>query len=209
MKDSFILYADQKEVINMLTDSQAGKLLKAIYEYETTGNIVELPNTLKLIFIPIKQSLDRNKQKYEKIVERNKENIKSRWNKNNTKNTTGKNGIPKDTKNTDNDNDNDSDPELDSDIEDDNIISLYNKIGIFSGNTDFLDDQNYKKQVILYKNIVSELYKSKNIEVLNNLTLKKLDLAYEKIKGKDIDDEVNYMKVMLINETMGGKINDI
>ena len=109
MKDSFILYQEHEEIFNELTNEEAGKLIKAIFEYERTGQIQELDKSLKIALIPIKNTLDKNREKYEKVVERNKQNIQKRWNKQDTKNTTGKNGIPKNTKNTDNDNDNDND----------------------------------------------------------------------------------------------------
>ena len=70
-KDSFILYNDQKEVFDSLSDEGAGRLIKAIFKYQFNEN-VELDGMLKIAFIPIKQSLDRNKEKYEKVVERNK-----------------------------------------------------------------------------------------------------------------------------------------
>lgn len=120
MKDSFILYVDQKELIDTLSDSEAGKLLKAIFEYETTQKLPKLSKTLNLVFIPIKNALDRNREKYEKACERNKKNISKRWNKENTKNTSGKNGIKNNTKNTDNDSDTDTDSDTDSDSEYDN-----------------------------------------------------------------------------------------
>lgn len=118
-KDSFILYLDQQEIFEMLTDEQAGQLIKNIFLYERTGQMPKMNKMLNLAFVPIMQALDRNRNKYEKIVERNKANIQKRWNKNNTKDTTGKNGIQKNTKNTDNDNDNDSDNEHDN--EHDNV----------------------------------------------------------------------------------------
>ena len=108
-KESFILYLEQQEVFEMLSDAEAGKLIKAIFEYEKTGKIMNLDKALQIAFIPIKSSLDRNKEKYNKVVERNKKNIEKRWNKENTKNTTGKNGINTNTQNTDNDNEYDND----------------------------------------------------------------------------------------------------
>ncbi len=114
-KDSFILYLDQKNIFDILENEEAGKLIKAIFGYVETGHIPQLDKSLNIAFISIKSVLDRNKEKYEKVVERNKQNIAKRWNKKDTKNTTGKIGIPKDTKNTDSDNDNDSDNEHDSD----------------------------------------------------------------------------------------------
>ena len=113
-RDSFILYLEQKQIFEMLTDEEAGQLIKAIFEYEDTGQIVLLDRSLQIAFLPIRNVLDRNKEKYEKVVERNKKNLEKRWNREDTKNTTGKNGIPKNTKNTDNDNDNDNDNEHDN-----------------------------------------------------------------------------------------------
>lgn len=62
-KESFILYTEQKEVFENLSDEDAGKLIKGIFEH-ATGNQPEFNNLLKLVFIPIRQQLDRNAQKY-------------------------------------------------------------------------------------------------------------------------------------------------
>lgn len=114
-KDSFILYLEQKQIFEMLTNEEAGQLIKAIFEYEDTGQIVRLDRSLQIAFLPIKSALDRNKEKYENVVKRNKRNIEKRWKKENTKNTTGKKGIQKNTKNTDNEHDNEHDNENDKD----------------------------------------------------------------------------------------------
>ena len=114
-KDSFILYLEQKQIFEMLTNEEAGQLIKAIFEYEDTGQIVNLDRSLQIAFLPIKSALDRNKEKYENVVKRNKRNIEKRWEKENTKNTTGKKGIQKNTKNTDNERDNENDNEHDKD----------------------------------------------------------------------------------------------
>ena len=144
-KESFILYLEHQAVFEMLTDEQAGQLIKNIFEYEKTGQVPKMEQMLNVAFIPIKQDLDKNRAKYEKVVERNKKNIEKRWqNKlpDNTKNTTGKNGIPDDTKNTDNDNDNDYDNDYDNDIScsDNNILGdscvdgLKNIINFYNNN---------------------------------------------------------------------------
>ena len=64
-KDSFVLYTEQKAVINKLSDEQAGKLIKAIYEYVETGEMPELDNVLDLVITPFKTVLDKDKAKYE------------------------------------------------------------------------------------------------------------------------------------------------
>ena len=68
-KESFILYTEQKEVIDNLTDEDAGKLFKGIFEY-AVGNEPEFHNLLKLVFIPIRQQLERNAKKYSEIKEK-------------------------------------------------------------------------------------------------------------------------------------------
>ena len=70
MKDSFILYTEQKEVINKLSDEQAGKLIKAIYEYVETGQMPKLDTLLEIVIIPFKQNIDRNADKYEEIKQK-------------------------------------------------------------------------------------------------------------------------------------------
>ena len=142
-KESFILYLEHQAVFEMLTDEQAGQLIKNIFEYEKTGQVPKMEQMLNVAFVPIKQDLDKNRAKYEKVVERNKKNIEKRWqNKlpDNTKNTTGKNGIPNDTKNTDNDNENDNDYDNDISCSDNNILGdscvdgLKNIINFYNNN---------------------------------------------------------------------------
>lgn len=113
MKNSFILYTEQKAVIDKLTDEQAGRLIKAIYAHET-GEEMELDSILDLVITPFLTSLERNTEKYQKRVETNKKNIAKRWNEDDTKNTNGKNGIQNDTNDT-NGNDSDSDSVSDND----------------------------------------------------------------------------------------------
>lgn len=71
-KKSFILYHDQKEVIDELNDEQAGKLLKAIYEYNVNKKIT-LTGALKLVFIPFKTAFDRNNSDWEQIAKQRSE----------------------------------------------------------------------------------------------------------------------------------------
>ena len=56
---------EQKAVIDKLTDEQAGKLIKAIYEYVATGNTPQLDMTIDLVITPFITTLDKNKEKYE------------------------------------------------------------------------------------------------------------------------------------------------
>lgn len=80
-KPGFLLYLDQKETIDELTDEEAGILLKAIFEYEQTKKTPQLNKVLKFIFLQLKKSLDRDEKKYNEICDQNRKNIEKRWNK--------------------------------------------------------------------------------------------------------------------------------
>lgn len=75
MKDNFLLKKNQQEVFDELTDEEAGRLIKGIFSYVSTGES-NLKGSLKAVFIPIKNDIDRNEEKYQRIVERNRENGK-------------------------------------------------------------------------------------------------------------------------------------
>lgn len=66
-KDSFILYTEQKELFERLSDKEAGQLIKAIFTYVSTGKTNNLKKTLDIAFIPIKQNIDRNNEKWTEI----------------------------------------------------------------------------------------------------------------------------------------------
>lgn len=121
---SFLLHKDSLSILNQLTEEEAGKLFKAIYDYQTS-NILPQDRFIAIIFEPFLNQFKRDEQKYQNVIERNKNNIAKRWNKIDTKNTSGKIGMPKDTKNTDSDSDSDSDSVTDKDK--DINISISNK----------------------------------------------------------------------------------
>jgi hypothetical protein len=115
MRDSFVLFQEQEEVIKKLSDEQAGKLYKAIFVYNRTGEAPELDFMLELIFTPIKQQLDRSTEKWEKTCQKRSEaGIKSGESRRNKTNKCSEKG----TKRTNvhfvehNERDPDPDPEL-------------------------------------------------------------------------------------------------
>lgn len=75
-KNSFLMYLDYEEQFNLLTDEQIGQLMRAIIKYEKSGEIPELDGMLKMAFSFIKTQLDRDREKYNKKCEKNKENGK-------------------------------------------------------------------------------------------------------------------------------------
>ena len=70
---SFILYQEYQKNISILTQNQKGDLLDAIFSYNQ-GIEIELDPIVKMAFSFIKSDLDRNKAKYQNIIERNKIN---------------------------------------------------------------------------------------------------------------------------------------
>lgn len=117
-KDTFILYTDQKAVIDKLSDEQAGRLIKAIYEYVENEKMPKLDNVLDLVITPFKTVLDKDKAKYEevskarakagskggKVKESNdKQNKQLQTNESKTSNCDDNDNV------NDNDNDNDND----------------------------------------------------------------------------------------------------
>ncbi len=72
-KKSFLLYLDTLEILNKLTDEQAGKLLKAFLAYHS-GQDLNLDPMLDLVFFSFQAQFERDGVKYNNIVERNKSN---------------------------------------------------------------------------------------------------------------------------------------
>lgn len=68
-KNSFVLYKDNKELWEEITDEQAGKLIKHIFKYVNDENPSPPDEMTKLLFIPIKANLKRDLKKYEKTKE--------------------------------------------------------------------------------------------------------------------------------------------
>jgi len=68
---SFIMYQRYREIVNLLTDSEAGELIKAILLYEDKGYTTPLEGTTMKVFNVIREDLDRNRAKYiEKLKEK-------------------------------------------------------------------------------------------------------------------------------------------
>lgn len=64
-KKGFVLYADQKSIIDMLPNDKAGELLKHIFAYVNDENPVNKDPLINLAFEPIKLQLKRDLQKWE------------------------------------------------------------------------------------------------------------------------------------------------
>ena len=105
-RKSFIIHIDSLEILDKLTDEQAGKLFRAIKAHHT-GEELALDLTTDLVFTPFKSQFERDDEKYNKIVERNKNNglkggrPKTQDNPEEPKEPTGLSGNPEEPKKAD------------------------------------------------------------------------------------------------------------
>ncbi len=116
-KKSFIFYLDYQEQLNLLTDNQIGKLIRAIFKYEKSSEIMELDEVTKMAFSFIKLQLDRDREKYIEKCAINRENGKKGGRPKKQKDTKISEGIFEEAKKADNDNK--------DDIESDKENNLY------------------------------------------------------------------------------------
>lgn len=102
-KNTILVYTDLMEQLDELSMEERGIILTAMIKYQLGEELPKMDKTLKLVFIPIRQSIDRDNDAYVRKCEKNRENINKRWN------TTEYDRIRSDTNHTDNDNDNEND----------------------------------------------------------------------------------------------------
>ncbi len=147
-KDSFVLYTDQKAVMDKLSDEQAGKLIKAIYEYVESGEMPELDNVLDLVITPFKTVLDKDKAKYEEVSKARAE-AGSKGGK--AKESNDKQNKQLQTNESKTSNCNDNDNVNDNDLEKENIKKKYGE----NGNVKFTDEE-YEKVKAYFPNDYTE-----------------------------------------------------
>ena len=144
MNDSFILYTSYYAIIEGLTDEQLGQLTRALFIYARDGKTIKLEPVVRMAFSFIKDNIDRNADKYQKKCERNRENIRKRWEKKHAEDTTERSDtteyerIPSNTNVYEEksripyDNDNEYDNEYDNDVSKETNILEPSKEGIQS-----------------------------------------------------------------------------
>lgn len=75
----FIVYGDIKAVIDELNDEQVAQLFRGMVDYFMEGKDPKFSGVLKFVWITVRQQMDRDMEKYEKRCERNRENVRKRW----------------------------------------------------------------------------------------------------------------------------------
>lgn len=119
-RKSFILYLDNSIILDQLTDEESGKLIKAIFKYQSSGATPDFSKNpaLAMGFSVFKMSLDRDSEKYQERCERNRANGKKGGLANATKRyQTGANVSKRVANQADNDSGNDNDSDNGNDID--------------------------------------------------------------------------------------------
>ena len=73
MKNSFVMYTDYQEQLELLTMEQRGYLLTAIMAYVSGDQMPEMDGVTKMAFSFIRADIDRDNEKWKKTVEARKE----------------------------------------------------------------------------------------------------------------------------------------
>lgn len=72
MKDTFILYTEMHEQMDLLTDEQAGRLIKAVFHYKAGMELPEMDSVTAMVFAFIRQKLDRDEKKYDETCDKHR-----------------------------------------------------------------------------------------------------------------------------------------
>lgn len=153
-KESFLIYKSFYEPIKYLTDEQLGRLFRAIFEYQM-GNEVNIENDIRIAFEFFKNQFRVDDKKYQKVIERNKNNGKKGGRPKNPKEPKKPSGLfgnPKEPKKADNDNDNDNENDNDNDNENNNVV-----VDFFNNNFRMITPFEYEKIKYWIEDLSEEL----------------------------------------------------
>jgi len=73
-KKGFILHKDSLVILDEMTDEQAGKFLKIIYQYQISGTVPKLDFAMKMAIMPFINQFKRDNESYKKVCEGNRNN---------------------------------------------------------------------------------------------------------------------------------------
>lgn len=116
VKKSFLMYVDMYAPTAALSLEQKGELWDAVFKFHSGEEVSISDPMAQMAFLFFRQAFERDAEEYERRCEKNRENVRKRWEAKDTtvcdrieSNTTVCDGIRHGTKHTDNDNDNDND----------------------------------------------------------------------------------------------------
>ena len=80
--NGFTIYHSYLKAMEPYSDAACGRLLRACIQYSMTGDLPDLKGNERFLFPIWKAQIDQDKAKYVSRCEKNRENIKTRWNTN-------------------------------------------------------------------------------------------------------------------------------
>lgn len=75
----YMTYREAAIMFSLMPDEEAAQAIKATVNYYLYGKTTDLDGVAGRVFEIMRADIDRDREKYQKIVERNKENIEKRW----------------------------------------------------------------------------------------------------------------------------------
>ena len=103
-----VIYLEHEQLIQCLDAQGKAELLDALLEYAKTGISPDIKtDTVKIVFLAMSAKINKDKEKYQKTCDRNKNNAGTRWqskdtndDKNAPDDTSEYETVPSDTKST-------------------------------------------------------------------------------------------------------------
>jgi len=74
MRKSFILHIDSLSILTKMPDEMAGKFIKLIYQFQLTGELLEMDFALEMAITPFINQFERDNKNYDKTCETNRIN---------------------------------------------------------------------------------------------------------------------------------------
>ena len=75
----YMTYREAAIMFSLMPDEEAAQAIKATVNYYLYGTTADLDGVARKVFEIMWADIDRNNEKYQKTVERNKKNINKRW----------------------------------------------------------------------------------------------------------------------------------
>lgn len=205
-KVSFLIYLSYEEQFEMLSDEELGKLMRAILQYEKSGEIPMLDRPLNLAFSFIKTRLDDDRKKYKEKCEKNRKNgMKGGRPKKDNSNDEKANGLcDDDEKQMDSKKaDKDDEEDIEEDIEEENDDVVKEKIKKKAKETfGYLSNEDLEECVLYLENMDSDLImyalgKTKQAQmpcwnytkrILDSYKIKNIKSLIELLENENIDE---------------------
>ena len=165
-KKSFVFYNNWAVLFSSLDDKDAGALIKAICNHNLGLGEKKLDGTLDAIYQMIITTMNSDAEKYEETCEKRREAIKTRWNKDNQKNTNVYKCIQDDTNVFNNiqmhyDKDKDNDKEKDKDND---IYNIYESLQAYYNTLDLPKCKSLTKSRVDIINTLLEAFSEEEIK---------------------------------------------